>query len=864
MISKVAIAVLVFLYSGVSFAQLGGVEKSATKDMAKHRWQKAEVKLRKTLAKDTLNPSIRYLTSVFYFHRENPAYNLDSAYYYVGAALDDYALTAARERDKLKKMFVDSLTLISLRIQIDSRAFEVARQAGTEEGYLKFLRDFPSAVQRDLAASLRDEVAYQDALRENSHEAFFRFLNRYPQAERAEEARARYDRLLYQEATKDHHLASYEKFLEDHPETPYRKEICRHIFEISTADGSVDSFLSFVTRYPATDPVKRAGQIIFHILAEEEDPRWPRQFLNDSLQNLLKINSVYLIPVLKNSHYGFIGPNGGEILPPVYQDIHSDYLCGHITDEVLILDDRLVARSGSVIYNGSVTELTDMGIGFLKINTGSDLKVIHKAGFVFQDSVQDARVLSKRFIAVKKNDAWMLYTLTGKLLNENRWDDITAMEDVVCFKKGAKSYLAPTSQVAKSADGDPPRLSEPFDVIKPWPQGLLWGKARDYEGVMNQSLHSVIRFDKHTLHPAFFGATAKLPNGYVLFNHAGRKSTVFQQVNIFDPWVTVKKGSHWYVFDTRAMENASKGYDTLLAEGPFPVGFLKDSVYVHFSQDHVSAFPRSLKISFIPGMDSTSFLLVEENIRTKSVYDRRGKKLFSAAFDEIEYAGQGIFVVGKKERKGLLSMTGQTLLPTEFDAIGSVKDQVVSILKNRRFGSYHVALKKFIKPQYDRNVLPYAPTIVSTFKGGYYGLVGWDNKPISAFAFDEIKYWDDSVALVRNGSSWNFYNLYERKNIESNLHNIIMVKNSMDEKIAIIQKDKSFGVISNRRNVVIPVAFTEIINLGSAEEPLYFTEKHIAEASLYIVIYYDASGNMLRKEIYEDAADYDKIYCSDN
>jgi hypothetical protein len=86
----------------------------------------------------------------------------------------------------------------------------------------------------------------------------------------------------------------------------------------------------------------------------------------------------------------------------------------------------------------------------------------------------------------------------------------------------------------------------------------------------------------------------------------------------------------------------------------------------------------------------------------------------------------------------------------------------------------------------------------------------------------------------------------------------------VDEKIAIIQKDKSFGVISNRRKVVIPVTFTDIINLGSADEPLYFTEKHIAEASLYIVIYYDASGNMLRKEIYEDAADYDKIYCSDN
>jgi len=339
---------------------------------------------------------------------------------------------------------------------------------------------------------------------------------------------------------------------------------------------------------------------------------------------------------------------------------------------------------------------------------------------------------------------------------------------------------------------------------------------------------------------------------------------VFDRVNIFEPWVTVKRGGSWYVFDPQLMKNQSKAYDTIRAEGPFLVGQVTDTLYVHFAGNHVSPFFRALKVSFIPGMDSTSFLLVEENPRQKSVFDLRGNKLFSAYFDNLEYAGQGIFVFTRKDKKGLINMQGGMLLQPEYDAIGSVKDDVISLLKNKRFGAWHIHHKKLIKPQYDRNILPYNGALIFTFKNGYYGFLGWDNKPVSAFSFDEIRYWDDSTALVRQGSLWSFYDIHAGKNIEEKLRNIMFIKNTAEEKIAIIQKDNNFGVVSNRRDTVIPVTFTDIINLGSADAPLYFTEKHVREASLYIVIYYDDGGNMLRKEIYDESADYDKIYCSDN
>ena len=95
------------------------------------------------------------------------------------------------------------------------------------------------------------------------------------------------------------------------------------------------------------------------------------------------------------------------------------------------------------------------------------------------------------------------------------------------------------------------------------------------------------------------------------------------------------------------------------------------------------------------------------------------------------------------------------------------------------------------------------------------------------------------------------------------IRSINMVRDTREEKIAIIQKENRYGVVSNQGRIVIPPTYSDIINVGSSEAPLYFTERNIPEASLYIVIYYDRTGEMLRKEIYDDSAVYDKIYCSD-
>jgi hypothetical protein len=95
-----------------------------------------------------------------------------------------------------------------------------------------------------------------------------------------------------------------------------------------------------------------------------------------------------------------------------------------------------------------------------------------------------------------------------------------------------------------------------------------------------------------------------------------------------------------------------------------------------------------------------------------------------------------------------------------------------------------------------------------------------------------------------------------------NIKDYKLEQNTLQKKLAIIYQGLNHGVIDSQNGIIIPLSFNYIINVGSTEKPLYFTEKNIPEASIFVVIYYNAQGKMLRKEIY-DQADYDRIYCDD-
>jgi hypothetical protein len=855
-------------------SQFRSPERATLAHIQKKRWSKAEGKLRKILQQDTTNAVGKYLYSLYFFKRDNPAYRPDSAYQYILGALADFGRASPRSRDKMKRFHLDSARLILHRAQIDSVVFEDTRAINTEQAYIAFLQRHTFATQRGLAMELRDEVAYLDAVKKNTHEAFLDYLKKYPASAKAGEAQTKYDRLLYEESTRENKLSAFENFLRQHPETPFRKEAEKNIFELFTLSGEVERYLSFMSLYPESSQLQKAHNILFHILHEQEEAQWPGLFLSDSLQRIRHLQESYLAPFLKNGKFGFMDKNGAEVIRPFITSLHDEYKCGNINDDIIVLSDSILARDGHVLYKGEVEEIDDLGLGFLKVKSDSCQVLLHKSGFIVQPCVQNARILGNKFLAILNDRRWSIYSLTGRAMLPNEWDEIVMNGNVIGLRKVKTWHLLTREELTALAEAKKVSLSDPYSDVKFLPDGKVWVSSKSRQAILDQTLSEIIAMNEQEIVPSFFGFVSRSSEGYTIYDRSGRGSSHFERVLHHEPWIAVRKNRDWFAFDPDQQQYKSKAYDSVRFEGPFLLGFHADTMAVHFTPG-IQEFARPVKAYFIPGKDSTSFLVTEieekrvvnkrrgttETERKKTVYTLKGKPLFTVTYDEIRYAGQNLFIVSRKEKKGLMDATGNLLVPVEFDAIGSVSNNMVSLLTKMKFGLYQVERQQLINPGYDKNLIPYNNENIVAYHEGQYGFIGWDNKLHGDYAFEEIRYWNDTTALVKKKGLWSFYEIATHREVMSGIKDIEIFHDALEEKTAVIQRDDYYGVVSSTRGMVIPLAFSDLVNIGSNDEPLFFTEKHVPEASLFVVIYYDKNGKFLRREVYQEADDYEKIYC---
>jgi sporulation protein YlmC with PRC-barrel domain len=856
------VIIITLLLSGQAIKAQMSAERSALSNLRKEKWTRAYTQLHKAREKDSMNILASYVYSIYFLTPKNPAYHVDSAHYYVLKTIGTFNQVGTKQKEKFKRFPLDSIILFRCHDQIDSAAFEEAKKINTENSYLHFLSYYFHSIYKNQAIELRDEAAWVEALKQNSYQSFFAFMQKYPQAQQVAEAQKRYDKLLYAYKTKDKKLKSYEVFLDEYPQTPYRKEIEKNIFEIYTATGSGEVFEQFIEKYPANAYVQVANDILYYILIEN-DPhaRLPDYLKMDSIGLIHQTDNDYLVPFLADGKFGFMNVSGEEVISPSIHEIDKKYLCGDITEDILVVDNKILSRNGKVIFQGRIDGLDDLGYGFLKIHQNRKVIVLHKTGFIISEPLADeAKLLNGKFIAFQKSNRWSIWTLTGRKIIEYDWEEISNVGDVIVLEKQNKFKLANYTEIGQVANQQKLKSQDLFDQIKALKNDLIWARTGEYEGILDQHLNTRVPFEKHLLAPANFGTLSTTAYGLKIYNLKGNMSGIFEHVKSNEQWTAVSQSGVWRLFNTETYHYQSSAFDSVGFVGPFAVGYEPDSITVYLREEHHYQFPKT-RVEFIPGGDSISYLLVEEEDK-KSVYNTDGIKIFTVNYDKITYAGNDIFTVSKKEKKGLMMADAKVILPLEYDAIGSVKEKTISVLKNMKFGLFDIVNRRLIKPQFDKNLNRYNDNLLIAFKDGLYGLIDWDGKPLSKFEFQEIIFWNETEALVKKNLQWMLYEIATQKILMTGIKNHKMVSEIDHEKIAIIHQENNYGVLSSLRGVVIPINFTDVKNVGSLEDPMYFTGKHVEEASIYIVIYYNKNGEPMRRQAYEED-DYEQIYCAE-
>jgi hypothetical protein len=853
--------VVVILIPFLNLAQVPR-EKSAQKHISKQHWVKAFTTLEKSISKEPASAPAYFLMSTWYFSPRNPDFNVDSAYRYVQKSIKLWAGADSRNRSQWSRLPLDSLMLASLKERIDSAAFDQARKVNSVASYTDFIENHPESQQHQTAIELRYGVAFEKAVAANTFESFQAFTETYPEAPQVDQARNKYDELLFLNMTRDGRLESYENFIRDNPNSPHRALAEETIFEIVTAKGKPENFVAFLTRYPESSMKKRASDILYHILRERNEP-FPQEFSTDSIASLRNLEKDYLVPVLIKGKFGMINASGKVVITPEYDEIDEGYLCGDIAEDVVVLPGRMVNRRGHTLLQATISGIEDEGYGYLNVQVNGKNIIYHKSGFRVGDfPVDEFRVLNGRLLGIRSSGKWGVFTLGGKSLLPFGFDDLDNFDDVLVLKNENGFMMSGMDTIAAQPVGNVPFLVGPFDEVRKMGDNVLTVKD-DTSSVWNQRLTPIIIPGGHTITPAFFGAIVQTDSGYNSYNRFGEPSESFEKITVSEPWIAAKAADGWVLYNPDQRIYKSVPYDTLTLFGPFAIGKNATGyeLNLHRKPERPVIISQADQFEFLPGKDSISYLAVVHGSK-KTVYDADGKVLFtlSTPYDKIETAGNGYFIVTKKEKKGLISPAGKLVVPIQFDAIGTAVNGMISILKGAKFGAFDIEHKVLFPAVYDKNIQRFDRRHFIAYKDGAYGFVDNKNKVVGAFSFSDVQPWKDSVAIVRQNTLYQFYNVYSKEAELAGISHLKTIRNTAEERLTIVNKEGKYGVISNRTGVVIPVNFSDIVNVGSAEQPMYFTEKHVQEASIFVVIYYDAAGKMLRREVYEQD-EYERIYC---
>jgi WG containing repeat len=835
------------------------VVRQAQSRMAKGKWEPAKQLLKKAINKDSTNVEATFTLAEWFFVKANAAYQIDSAQHYVNSSLRLFINLSAKQKERLQRIELDSNHLIYFREQVDSAAFEQAKNLNTEKSYSHFIEHFTTARQKSSAIELRDEIGFLEALKINTWKSFQVYLKTYPTSHRRDEAQERYEKLLFEEKTRDRKLESYRQFVAQFPASRYAPEAEKQLFEISTALGTAHSYQQFLED-PTTKNKNLARSILFHILKEQEQ-KLPEKFLTDSLREVIILNSGYWVAMMQKGKFGFLDSLGREMIEARYDSIDDSYLCGTIRSDVLKTNQGLIARSGKKIAP-SHAEVIDLGAGFLKVGDVSCRQVIHKSGKIIIGScMQDYQLLGNSFLIARKNDLWGLYSLNGRQLLPPNWQSIQVIENVIVLTRLEKKTLCTPTQLALIANGNPLPENFVFDDVRSAGSGFLLVRNGALEGILDSKLEFKVPLDRQSLTLTSYGLLKKTNNKFVVSGLSKELDSItWNRVLFRKQWLLLSNGNQQNLFDLSRKKMIAENADSIWFDQGLAFVRERDSTQIHINSKTSVTFSKDSKIAFIKSKDSVLYFFSESKNK-KTVFDiASGVKLFTTESDRIESITATVFLVTRKNKMGLLSRQGKIILPTEYDVIVKGKTEFASLYKNKKFGLLDLKRNKLIKTLYDKNLVALNENLLAANEGQLYGLIGWDGKPLTAFEFDEIQPWIGDIVWARKNSMWQLYDFRTHKIVIDKVKEYKLSQSIKDEQLVFIQRENLFGVISSTKGIIIPPTFSSVVNIGTEEYPLYFTHKEVEEAGVHVAIYYDKDGKFLRKQVYEED-DFERIFC---
>ena len=839
-----------------------GQAKRAQNLIEKEKYEAAYDLLLKSTSKDSLASAEKFVLSQLFMTTNFAFYNIDSAYSYILASLVDFDNSDDKAVSRLEKDNFNSIALTQHKQFIEVTAFKTTKTINSENAYIIYLEDYPTAVQKDSAINFRNAEAFKTAARTDTYKSYMSFFEKYPMAQEVTDARTHYERLLFEHFTREGKLADYVNFLSDYPNTPYRSNCERQIFIISTGTNQVADFVSFIRKYPKSSYSKVSMDMLYHLSNYDSLVSiYPQLIITDSLIEAASLTHETMILVPNEDKYQFVNLSNRILLDDLSW-VEGSLKCSPPKDVVLATHagvTGLYGRNGELISKGEFDNSEELDHGYIIVSGFNQVMLTHKSGGLFGQTSHNKLLLTFPFLAYQDDDKWGMLSTTGLSILPEEYDSIFSFHNNILLQKDGKMGVFRNNSFYPALDGNGLNLALPFDNVEPVDENYLLIINGEQEGLMNGQLEFVV--------PMADQVIDVIDNGFFI----EREDSIFNST-YSDKWfIEIQENEDWSIGRTKEQDlvkyktATTFRFDDAELLGSYGLLAIKnDSTFLLSSDSRQLLIKSNQEIKALPMLSTSDqsghYSLSTTNKKLPEILDRFGKKVNLPRYLKVFDLGEEYLLVRNRKNYTIFNNAGKPLLKN-IDGASYLGNGLLSVFTDRNFGLLSERDTVNIPMIYNKHLQPISDTLFIAQLDDKTGIVNKNNETILPFQYSEIIPWNNSLVMVKIGYRQAIVNLQTRRTMVDQLSGWEPMFENEGEQFIKLVRNGQYGVFSNKNGLILDATFSELSNIGTNLAPVYKAEKYIDEADLYILLYYDQEATLFKKLVLS-ANQYQALSCN--
>ena len=640
--------------------------------------------------------------STIYYRSDNPFHNIDSAYHYIVLAEQNYFSQSSKDSLKFSKYGVIYESILSLRTKIVTVYYEKVELENTQVGYEAFTKKFPWYSKNNDAIHKRDSILLAKALWINKSFYYDSIIKNIPNFEYLQTIKDRFELTYFAEQTNSGRTIDYVNFIQNNPNSKYITEAQDNVFENETKSNTVEAFSNYIAHYPTYYNIntawKKLYKLYMHEYTDERIKKFKKEFpdypFKDELRRDMDLIKLFLFPFKRGNLYGFMNHKGIEIYSPQYESLSlfSEGLALAMKNGQYGYVDKL----NNVVIPFQFDYATDFNAGRAIVEVGGKSGVINRSGkFILPLEFIDLGQYSEGLIYASKDSLYAYYDIYGRKVIPEKFTDVFP------FTKGKAKVVINSKQAFIDSLGNyvvEPKHKEVFyysDSLLVFRDSILYGIKTLHDKIIVKPMYENIS-------PLHNGRAIVIYNnklGYL--NESGAKVIKpmfdaipnYLQLCVFhEQYAKVRIKGKYALIDKNGKYLLNPEY-TGLGEVAKIIAFNKGKQWGYMNiEDKV--------VTILPLFDfASSFhygLAVVDVKGLQGVINEKAKWIIPTIFTSVKLIAENFYMVYNGANYGLYSLSGDQLIPLEYDQIRTISNDLLVLNKGDKIYYYHLLDHKLI------------------------------------------------------------------------------------------------------------------------------------------------------------------------